>query len=93
LRSAVHPIQVRSITLTAEAKLGIESHHHILDCIYDDDRCRIRTGFGSENLTCLRRFAIGIHRCLPRFASQICSILEVMRLLIHNLRLIFNYCA
>jgi predicted transposase YbfD/YdcC len=34
--------------------------HYILDWNWDEDRCTIRTGHGPENLTALRRFAIGI---------------------------------
>ena len=35
--------------------------HYILDWNYDEDRCRIRTGYGPENITRrLRRFAIGL---------------------------------
>ena len=36
------------------------SCHHILDCAYREDHCRIRTEYGPENITALRRFAIGI---------------------------------
>ena len=36
------------------------SCHYILDWNYDEDRCRIRTGYGPENITRLRRFAIGV---------------------------------
>jgi predicted transposase YbfD/YdcC len=36
------------------------SCHYILDWNYDEDRCRIRTGHGPENLTRLRRFAIAV---------------------------------
>jgi len=36
------------------------SCHYILDWNYDEDRCRIRTGYGPENITRLRRFAIGL---------------------------------
>lgn len=38
----------------------IEAMHYLLDWNYDEDRCRIRTGFGPENITRLRRFAIGV---------------------------------
>ena len=34
--------------------------HHCLDWSWDEDRCRIRTGFGPENTTRLRRFAISL---------------------------------
>ncbi|MDP2602099.1 MAG: ISAs1 family transposase, partial [Deltaproteobacteria bacterium] len=36
------------------------SCHYILDWNFDEDRCRIRTGHGPENVTRLRRFAIGL---------------------------------
>ena len=36
------------------------SAHHCLDWSFDEDRCRIRTGYGPENTTRLRRFAIGV---------------------------------
>ena len=39
---------------------AIESVHYIIDWNYDEDRCRIRTGHGPENITRLRRFAVGI---------------------------------
>jgi predicted transposase YbfD/YdcC len=35
------------------------SCHYILDWNYEEDRSRIRTGYGPENVTRLRRFAIG----------------------------------
>ena len=36
------------------------SSHHCLDWTWDEDRSRIRSGFGPENMTRLRRFAIGL---------------------------------
>ena len=36
------------------------SCHYALDWNYDEDRGRIRTGFGPENVSRLRRFAIGL---------------------------------
>ena len=38
----------------------IEATHHILDWSFDEDRSRIRAGHGPENMTLLRRFAIGV---------------------------------
>ena len=38
----------------------IEAAHHILDWSFDEDRCSIRSGYGPENMTLLRRFAIGV---------------------------------
>jgi predicted transposase YbfD/YdcC len=41
--------------------LSIESHcHYVIDWNYDEDRNRIRAGHGPENISRLRRFAIGI---------------------------------
>ena len=39
---------------------SIESVHYMLDWNFDEDRSRIRTGHGPENMTRLRRFAIGV---------------------------------
>jgi predicted transposase YbfD/YdcC len=39
---------------------GIEAHHYILDWNWDEDRCRLRAGHGPENMTRLRRFAVGL---------------------------------
>src|SRR2546430_17140508 len=36
------------------------SCHYIIDWNYDEDRSRIRTGHGPENMTRLRRFAISV---------------------------------
>ena len=66
------------------------SHHHVLDVTYDEDRCRIRSGFGPENLSLLRRFAIGIHQTVLASRPKLRSIPDVMRLLIHNIRLVFD---
>ena len=38
----------------------IEATHHILDWSFDEDRSRIRAGHGPENMSLLRRFAIGV---------------------------------
>jgi predicted transposase YbfD/YdcC len=38
----------------------VEAHHYILDWNWDEDRCTLRTGHGPENITRLRRFAIGL---------------------------------
>src|SRR2546429_1734601 len=36
------------------------SCHYIIDWNYDEDRSRIRTGHGPENMTRLRHFAISV---------------------------------
>ena len=67
---------------------AIESVHHLIDWNYDEDRSRIRTGFGPENITRLRRFAVGI---LKSFQKPARSIAAMMRKLCFNTRLVFDY--
>ena len=67
---------------------SIESVHYIIDWNYDEDRSRIRTGFGPENITRLRRFAVGI---LKSFQKPAQSIAEMMRALCFRTRLVFDY--
>ena len=55
---------------------------------FDEDRSRIRTGFGPENITRLRRFAVGI---LKSFQTSTQSIAELMRKLCFRTRLVFDY--
>ena len=62
------------------------SCHYILDWNYDEDRCRIRTGYGPENITRLRRFAIGIIK-----SKGVRSVAQKMRELTRNVRLVFDY--
>ena len=40
------------------------SCHYIIDWNFDEDRSRIRTGNGPENVTRLRRFAVGVIKFL-----------------------------
>lgn len=67
---------------------SIESVHHIIDWNYDEDRSRIRTGFGPENITRLRRFAVGV---LKFFQKPTQSIAALMRTLCFRTRLVFDY--
>ena len=67
---------------------SIESVHYIIDWNYDEDRSRIRTGFGPDNMTRLRRFAVGI---LKSFQTPIDSIAAMMRKLCFRTRLVFDY--
>ncbi len=67
---------------------SIERVHYIIDWNYDEDRSQIRTGFGPENITRLRRFAVGI---LKSFQKPTESIAEMMRKLVFNTRLVFDY--
>ena len=67
---------------------AIESVHYVIDWNYDEDRCRIRTGFGPENITRLRRFAVGI---LKSFQKPAHTLAEMMRTLCFRTRLVFDY--
>ena len=62
--------------------------HYVLDWNFDEDRCRIRVGHGPENITRLRRFAIGVIK--SRGAR---SVAQKMRPLTRNVRGVFDYCA
>ncbi len=63
-----------------------DSCHYILDWNYDEDRCRIRTGYGPENITRLRRFAIGLIK-----SKGVHSVAQKMRELTRNVRLVLDY--
>ena len=62
------------------------SCHYILDWNFDEDRCRIRTGHGPENITRLRRFVIGIIK-----TTSLKGVAETMRKLAMNVRMVFDY--
>jgi len=62
------------------------SCHYVIDWNYDEDRSRIRTGHGPENITRLRRFAIGVIK-----AKGVTSVAQKMRELTRNVRLVFDY--
>ena len=74
----------RSIAAIGASKASI----YIIDWHYDEDRIRIRTGFGPENITRLRRFAVGI---LKSFQKPAQSIAAMMRALCFRTRLEFDY--
>jgi predicted transposase YbfD/YdcC len=63
------------------------SCHYIIDWNYDEDRSRIRTGHGPENITRLRRFAVG----LIKSRAKVRSVAKKMRELTRNVRLVFDY--
>ena len=62
------------------------SCHYIIDWNFDEDRGRIRTGHGPENISRLRRFAVGIIK-----SKGVDSVAEKMRQLHRNTRLVFDY--
>ena len=65
----------------------VESCHYIIDWNYDEDRSQIRTGFGPENMTRLRRFAIGLLK--SKKSNE--TIPEKMKKLMLNTRAVFDY--
>ena len=62
------------------------SCHHIIDWNYDEDRSRISKGYGPENVTRFRRFAVGIIK-----SKGVLSVAQKMRELTRNTRLVFDY--
>ena len=65
---------------------GVESHHYALDWNWNEDRCTIRTGHGPENITRLRRFAIGLIKSISKD-----SVASTIRKLARNVRRVFDY--
>lgn len=64
----------------------VEVCHYIIDWVYDEDRSTIRTGHGPENMTRLRRFAIGL---IKSKANK--KISKKMRQLNKNTRAVLDY--
>jgi len=62
--------------------------HYVIDWNFDEDRSRIRTGYGPENITRLRRFVVGV---LNLVGNKKTSIAEKMAKLNRNTRLVFDY--
>lgn len=62
------------------------SCHYCLDWNWDEDRCPIRTGHGPENMTALRRFAIGLIK-----ANSNDTVAATIQRLARNTRLVFDY--
>jgi predicted transposase YbfD/YdcC len=60
--------------------------HYIIDWNFDEDRSRIRTGHGPENVSRLRRFAVGIIK-----SKGVYSVAQKMRELHRSTRLVFDY--
>jgi predicted transposase YbfD/YdcC len=77
----------QSILTTNRGHWSIEnSCHYVLDWNYDEDRSRICKGFGPENITRLRRFAVGVIK-----SKNVRSVAQKMRQLTRNVRLVFDY--
>jgi hypothetical protein len=65
---------------------GIESNYYIADWNYDEERSRICKGHGPENITRLRRFAVGVIK-----SKGVRIVAQKMRELTMNIRLVFDY--
>jgi len=62
--------------------------HYVIDWNFDEDRSRIRTGHGPENITRLRRFAVGVIQFISDGKG---SVSQKMQQLNRNTRLVFDY--
>lgn len=62
--------------------------HYVIDWNFDEDRSRIRTGYGPENISRLRRFAVGVIQFISDGKS---SVSQKMQQLNRNTRLVFDY--
>jgi len=62
------------------------SCHYVIDWNYDEDRSRIRKGHGPENMTRLRRFAVGLIK-----SKGVRNVAQKMRELTLNPRVVFDY--
>ncbi len=60
--------------------------HYVIDWNYNEDRSRIRTGYGPENISRLRRFAVGIIK-----QKKGVSVAQKLRRLNKNIRAVFDY--
>ena len=65
---------------------SVEVSHYIIDWVFDEDRSTIRTGFGPENMTRLRRFAIGLIK-----SKEIKGVSKKMRQLNKKTRAVLDY--
>lgn len=81
-----HPQRVLA---TNRGHWAIENRcHYVIDWNFDEDRSRIRTGYGPENISRLRRFAVGV---IQFISDGTTSVAEKMRQLHRNTRLVFDY--
>ncbi len=62
------------------------SCHYIIDWIFDEDRNRISKGFGPENITRLRRFAVGLFK-----SKGVNNVTQKMRQLNFSPRKVLDY--
>ena len=77
----------QSVLETNRGHWSIEnSCHYIIDWNFDEDRSRISVGNGPENITRLRRFAVGLIK-----SKGVSSVARKMRQLTFNVRMVLDY--
>ncbi len=76
----------KSILHKVRGHWSVEVSHYIIDWIYDEDRSTIRVGHGPENMTRLRRFAIGLVRSMA-----VKNVSKKMRQLNRDTRSVLTY--
>jgi len=82
-----HQANAQQVLTTNRGHWTIENCcHYIIDWNYDEDRSRIRTGYGPENITRLRRFSISVMKL-----KGVRNIAQKIRQLAGNVRLVFDY--
>jgi predicted transposase YbfD/YdcC len=64
----------------------VESHYYLLDWNWNEGRCTVRKGHGPENITCLRRFAVGLIKAISKD-----SVASTIEKLARNVRRVFDY--
>ncbi len=71
------------------------SCHYIIDHVYDEDRSQIRTGHGPENMSRLRRFAVGLlkSRGVKNVSKKIRQMASRTRMVFDYLRMTKKYAA
>ena len=80
MAQANKPMKSKDVLRTNRSHGCIEnSGHYILDWNYDEDRCRIRSGYGAENISRIRRLAI----CVIKAVSSK-GVAETMRDLVFD---------
>ena len=82
-----HQADAQKVLATNRGHWAIEnSCHYIIDWNYDEDRSRISTGHGPENMTRLRRFTVGILK-----SKGVTNVAQKIRQLMRNVRMVFDY--
>ena len=71
------------------------SCHYIIDWNYDEDRNRISKGYGPENMTRLRRFAVGLlkSRGIKNVSQKIRQMVMSPRIVLDYMKMTKNSCS